>query len=467
MKTMFIAACMLLCHTALAQPTAATDLPTPSANQLRWHDMEMYAFLHYSLNTYTDQEWGYGNESPQLFNPSQLDCRQWARVCRQAGMSGIILTAKHHGGFCLWPSAYTDYSVRSAPWRGGRGDVVGELAEACRQEGLAFGVYVSPWDRHHPAYGRPEYITYFRNQLRELLTRYGDIFEVWFDGANGGNGWYGGADERRTIDATTYYAWPETYAMVRSLQPRCLIWNDGGDRGDLRWVGAEDGSAGTTNWCLLNATGPVPRQQLRCGLAGGNAWVPAEADTSIRPGWFYHAREDTLVKPLARLMDIYYKSVGRNAALLLNIPIAPNGRIHPADSLRATAFHDCIRRTFATNLADSAQLTREADTWTYTFRHPTPINRFLAGEDIRLGQRVSRFALHARVGDQWLPLTDALADTPATPDDTTPDGALTTIGHKRIVCFPTIAATALRFTILEATATPAMARIGLYLAPQP
>jgi alpha-L-fucosidase len=176
--------------------------------------MEMYAFIHYSLNTYTDQEWGYGNEDPKLFNPSDLDCRQWARVCKQAGMRGIIFTAKHHCGFCMWPSAYTEYSVKNSPWKGGKGDVVRELADACREEGLEFAVYLSPWDRNHPEYGREEYVTYFRNQLRELLTNYGEIFEVWFDGANGGNGWYGGADEVRKIDRTTYYQWPETYKMM-------------------------------------------------------------------------------------------------------------------------------------------------------------------------------------------------------------------------------------------------------------
>ncbi|MDE7117374.1 MAG: alpha-L-fucosidase, partial [Bacteroidaceae bacterium] len=198
--------------------------PVPSENQLKWQDMEMYAFIHFSLNTYTDQEWGFGDEKPELFNPSRLDAKQWARVCKEAGMSGIIFTAKHHCGFCMWPSAYTEYSVKNAPWRGGKGDVVKEIADACREEGLKFAVYLSPWDRNHPEYGRSEYVTYFRNQLEELLTNYGDVFEVWFDGANGGDGWYGGANETRNIDRTTYYQWPETYAMIRRLQPQCLIW---------------------------------------------------------------------------------------------------------------------------------------------------------------------------------------------------------------------------------------------------
>ena len=230
--------------------------PVPTENQLRWQEMEMYAFIHYSMNTYTDQEWGFGNEDLQLFNPSDLDCRQWARVCKQAGMKGIIFTAKHHCGFCMWPSKYTEYSVKNTPWKNGKGDVVRELADACREEGLKFAVYLSPWDRNHAEYGRPAYVTYFRNQLRELLTNYGDIFEVWFDGANGGDGWYGGANETRKIDGKTYYGWAETFRMIRELQPHAVIWNDGGDRGDLRWVGTEAGNVGETNWSLMPSKGP-------------------------------------------------------------------------------------------------------------------------------------------------------------------------------------------------------------------
>ena len=227
--------------------------PVPSANQMRWQEMEYYAFVHFSLNTYTDQSWGYGNEDINLFNPEKLDCRQWARICKQAGMKGIIITAKHHSGFCLWPSKYTEYSVKNAPWKNGKGDIVREMADACKEYGLKLGIYLSPWDRNHPDYGKPEYITYFRNQLTELLTNYGPIFEVWFDGANGGTGYYGGANENRKIDRTTYYDWSNTYKLIRKLQPNIVIWNDGGDRGDLRWVGTEAGYVGETNWSLLNA----------------------------------------------------------------------------------------------------------------------------------------------------------------------------------------------------------------------
>ena len=430
--------------------------PLPNANQLRWQDMEMYAFIHYSLNTYTDQEWGFGNEDPKLFNPSSLDCRQWARVCKQSGMRGIIFTAKHHCGFCMWPSAYTEYSVKNSPWKDGKGDVVRELAEACREEGLEFAVYLSPWDRNHPEYGRPEYVTYFRNQLRELLTNYGDIFEVWFDGANGGDGWYGGANETRKIDRTTYYEWPETYKMIRELQPKCLIWNDGSDRGDLRWVGTEAGNVGETNWSLLYHDGEVPYQMLHYGVEQGDVWCPGETNTSIRPGWFYHDAENEHVKSLSKLMDTYYKSVGRNSTLLLNFPIAPNGRIHPNDSLRGIAFKKMIDEVFVKGKVVS-KMKQSGPSTILDFGKPTSINRFLAEEDIAQGQRVRKFSLEAEVDGKWQPLKDALVDEG--------DG-LTTIGHRRIICFPTIKATKLRFTILDSKCEPIIKKLGVYLAPE-
>ena len=429
----------------------------------------MYAFIHYSLNTYTDQEWGFGNEDPKLFNPSNLDCRQWARVCKQAGMKGIIFTAKHHCGFCMWPSKYTEYSVKNSPWKNGQGDVVRELAEACKEEGLEYAVYLSPWDRNHPEYGKPAYVTYFRNQLRELLTEYGDMFEVWFDGANGGDGWYGGANEIRRIDRTTYYEWPETYKMIRELQPKCLIWNDGSDRGDLRWVGTEAGNIGETNWSLLNKTGDVPYEQLHYGLENGNVWCPGETNTSIRPGWFYHETENENVKSLSKLMDTYYKSVGRNSTLLLNFPIAPNGRIHPTDSLRGIAFKKMIDEVFIKGSVEFRVDSLEFATavpgavanstlYTLNFNQPTAVNRFLAEEDIARGQRVKKFTLEAEVDGKWLPLRDALVE----------DGkdGLTTIGHRRIICFPTVTATKLRFTVTDSKAEPVIKKLGAYLAPE-
>ena len=427
----------------------------PTQDQLAWQDMDMYAFIHYSMNTYTDQEWGFGNEDPALFNPSDLDCRQWARVCKQAGMKGIIFTAKHHCGFCMWPSAYTEYSVKNAPWKDGKGDVVRELADACREEGLKFAVYLSPWDRNYAEYGRPAYITYFRNQLRELLTNYGDIFEVWFDGANGGDGWYGGANETRRIEKT-YYEWPETYRLIRELQPDCVIWGDNANRADLRWVGTEAGYVGETNWSTMPGEGQADYAMLHYGVEDGDVWCPGETNTSIRPGWFYHETENAHVKSLSRLMDTYYKSVGRNSTLLLNFPVAPNGRIHPTDSLRGIAFKKMIDEVFQENLVDKAHVSRKGLTTTVSFRRPAEFNRFVAEEDIALGQRVKKFTLEALVDGVWLPLTDALAE----------DGdGLTTIGHRRIICFPTVKASKLRFTIEDTKAEPVIRKIGLYLAP--
>jgi alpha-L-fucosidase len=453
--------------------------PVPSENQMRWQEMEYYAFVHFSLNTYTDQGWGYGNEDVSLFNPTELDCRQWARICKEAGMKGIILTAKHHCGFCLWPSEYTAYSVKNAPWRDGKGDVVRELADACKEYGLKMGIYLSPWDRNHTGYGEPEYIIYFRNQLTELLTRYGPIFEVWFDGANGGSGWYGGADETRTIDRTTYYDWSNTYKLIRQQQPDIVIWNDGGDRGDLRWVGTEAGVVGETNWSLLNATGEVEWGMLHYGLETGDSWVPAEVNTSIRPEWFYHPGEDAMVKSVPQLMETYYHSIGRNGTLLLNFPIMPNGLIHENDEKAVLGFARAVREAFAVNLAGNgkakasnvrgnskkfgAAMAIDGDTgtywatdddvtnasWTVDFGNPTTFNRFLVQEYIRLGQRVKSFTIEALVDGEWKELANA-----------------TTIGYKRILRFPSVEATQLRLNITDSKSCPVISNIGVYNAPQ-
>jgi alpha-L-fucosidase len=453
--------------------------PVPNANQLRVQEMEQYAFIHFSLNTYTDQSWGFGNEDINLFNPEKLDARQWARICKQAGMKGIIITAKHHCGFCLWPSKYTDYSVKNAPWKNGKGDVIREMADACKEYGLKLGIYLSPWDRNRADYGKPEYITYFRNQLTELLTNYGPIFEVWFDGANGGDGYYGGANETRKIDAKTYYDWENTYKLVRKLQPQCVIWNDGGKRGDLRWVGTESGYVGETNWSLLDSTGEVPYNMLHYGLENGNTWVQAEVNTSIRPEWFYHPAEDTRVKALPQLMDLYYNSVGRNGTMLLNFPIMPNGLINKIDEKKAIEFATTVNKTLAINLAKNAKLTAAnfrnndkkfgaqnvnnenkntywatddnvtASSITFDFGKPTSFNRFMVQEYIRLGQRVKSFSIEALIDGSWKELAKA-----------------TTIGYKRILRFPTIVTTKLRLNITAAKACPLIAAIGVYDAPQ-
>lgn len=453
--------------------------PVPSENQMRWQQMEYYSFVHFSVNTYTDMSWGKGDEDPKIFNPDKLDCRQWARICKESGMKGIIITAKHHSGFCLWPSKYTDYSVKNSPWKNGKGDMVREMADACKEYGLKLGIYLSPWDRNHRDYGKPEYITYFRNQLRELLTNYGEIFEVWFDGANGGSGYYGGANETRKIDRTTYYDWENTYKLVRSLQPNIVIWNDGGDRADLRWVGTEAGYVGETNWSLLNDKGDVPENMLRYGLENGNTWVPGEVNTSIRPEWFYHPKEDNKVKTLPQLMDTYYNSIGRNATLLLNFPIMPNGVIHPYDEKAALDFGKAVKEAFALNLIKGAKVVAsnvrgndpkfgankaidvstesywttddkvKTASLTFNFAKPIAFNRFLVQEYIKLGQRVKAFTLEAFVNNQWEEIAKE-----------------TTIGYKRILRFKTVKATKLRLNITDAKACPLISNIGIYDAPQ-
>ena len=461
--------------------------PVPNYKQLSVQDMETYAFIHYSLNTYTDEEWGYGNESLQLFNPSKLDARQWVRTCKAAGMKGIIFTAKHHCGFCMWPSAYTEYSVKNTPWKNGEGDVVRELAEACREEGLRFAVYLSPWDRNHAEYGREAYVEYFRNQLTELLTQYGDMFEVWFDGANGGNGWYGGADETRQIDNRTYYGWKETYALVRSLQKDICVWGDNSQIADLRWIGNERGILGETNWALLEAGRKAERDELNGGLENGNQWVFGEADVSIRPGWFYHTSQDSRVKTLSQLMDIYYKSVGRNGTLLLNFPVTPDGLIHPIDSARGAAFADMVRKVFENDLASGADASADnvrggsrkyaaamvcdGDDETYwatddgvtsasvvlDFGKAVTFNRIMAQEYIKLGQRVKKFSLEVFVDGEWRTLNDVSGT----------EAALTTIGRKRIICLPEdVTASKLRLNILDSKACPLISRLGVFLAPE-
>lgn len=459
--------------------TPAPYVPVPTENQMRWQEIEYYAFIHFSLNTYTDQSWGFGDEDVNLFNPTELNTRQWARICKEAGMTGIIITAKHHSGFCLWPSEYTEYSVKNAPWKDGKGDVVRELADACKEYGLKLGIYLSPWDRNYASYGKPEYITYFRNQLTELLTNYGEIFEVWFDGAHGGTGYYGGAYETREIDRSTYYDWENTYKLVRELQPNIVIWNDGGKRADLRWVGTEAGYVGETNWSLLDSVGEATWPMLHNGLENGNVWVPAEVNTSIRPEWFYHPSEDEKVKTLPLLMDTYYNSVGRNSTFLLNFPIMPNGLIHPTDEKAALDLAKAVKEAFAVNLAGKAKaeasnvrgnsrkfgankaIDNSMDTYwaaddgvtiaslTIDFGNPTTFNRFMAQEYIRLGQRVKSFSVEAFTAGDWKEVASA-----------------TTIGYKRILRFPTVEASKLRFNITGSKASPVISNIGIYKAPQ-
>lgn len=452
--------------------------PVPTEAQLKWQELEFYAFIHFSMNTFTDMEWGFGDKDPQLFNPASLDCRQWCRIFKEAGMKGVIITAKHHDGFCLWPSAYTDYSVKSSPWRDGKGDLVKELSEACKEYGLKLGVYLSPWDRNRKDYGSPEYVTYFRNQLTELLTNYGDVFEVWFDGANGGTGYYGGANEERSVDRRNYYDWPGTNDFVHRLQPNAVIFSDAGP--EVRWCGNESGWVGETNWSLLRRDEVWPgfpySEQLQNGHEDGTHWVPAEVNVSIRPGWFYHKSQDDQVKSADKLLDVYYHSIGRNATWNLNIPIAPDGLVHPNDSVRLMELAKMVSEDFKENLGkgidvettdsrgrgyEGINLT-DGDSETYWATNdgvtqasatldlgkPTAINRFLVQEYIRLGQRVESFMVEAMVNGQWQAVANG-----------------TTIGYKRILKFPTVNAEKVRITIRGAKACPLLSNIELYCSP--
>ena len=453
-----------------------TLVPEPSKRQLAWQEMEFYAFIHFNMNTFTNKEWGYGDESPQQFNPLAFDAFQWARNIRAAGMKGIIITAKHHDGFCLWPSAYTSHSVKNSPWKNGQGDVIRDLSEACKKYGLKLGIYLSPWDRNHPDYGKPEYLTYFRNQLRELLTNYGEIFEVWFDGANGGSGYYGGADEERRVDKKTYYDWETTVALVRKLQPNAVIFSDAGP--DIRWIGNEKGYAYDTTWSTINRDSLYPGMpdfdRYALGSETGTHWLPTESDVSLRPGWYYHPEEDNQQKSVAQLMDIYYNSIGKNSALLLNIPVDNYGLINDNDKARLLEFGQQIRNDFKKDLAlrksvtassaardYPATLTNDGNsdsfwypavhngphTLTLSFDKPTTVNRFLVQEYIKRGQRIQAFTLEGETKEGW----NAIA-------------AGTTVGNKRILRFEAMEVTALRFTINQAIAPPLIATLSAYHA---
>jgi alpha-L-fucosidase len=466
--------------TAVRPPAPYGPLPAP--RQLRWHAMEFYGFLHFTVNTFTDKEWGYGDESPEIFNPVDFDADQIVRTAHDAGMKGLILTCKHHDGFCLWPSKYTTHSVRNSPWRGGGGDVVKEVADACAKHQLKFGIYLSPWDRNHKDYGRPEYLVYFRNQLRELLTGYGPVFEVFFDGANGGDGYYGGARERRQIDRETYYDWPTTWRLVRELQPNAVLFSDAGP--DVRWVGNERGIAGETCWATSNREDFVPGRsdvaRLNRGDRPGTHWVPAECDVSIRPGWFYHPSEDDKVKSPQNLVDLYYASVGRGASFLLNVPPDRRGRIHDHDARSLREFRRVLDATFTRDLAVGARVSASAvrgggrdmrfvpqnvidgkrDTyWTTDDQIRTPDLTLDAGREITfnvvrlreylpLGQRVEAFALDQWRDGRWVQFADA-----------------TSIGSCRLVRSEPITTSRIRLRIAQAPVCPAISELALFAEP--
>lgn len=463
---------------AKAAAAPAPVYPLPSPRQMEWHEMEMNAFIHFTTNTFTDKEWGYGDESPEIFNPSSLDAGQWARTLKEAGFRTMILTCKHHDGFCLWPSRYTDHSVKASPYKNGKGDIVKEASTAASRYGLKFGVYLSPWDRNRADYGTTSYITYYRNQLKELFSNYGPIFEMWFDGANGGDGYYGGAREARKINGATYYDWPTTLSMIEKMQPGVIFFSDAGP--GVRWVGNESGIAGKTNWNMISADTlfagkPGIEQLLNSGSETGNKWIPAEVDVSIRPGWFYHASEDSKVKSGKRLFEIYLSSVGRGSTLLLNIPPDRRGLFHENDVAALREFRKILDEAFHTNLAAGATITAssyrnndalyapskmtDSDKETYwatndrqtsgwielDFKKEIQVKYLVLQEYIRLGQRVKSFYVEAWKDGQWIR-----------------QATETTIGYKRILPFDQLTTSRIRISIEDARACPLISTIAVY-----
>lgn len=456
---------------AAVQPPAPLP-PVPSSRQIKWHETERYAFVHFGINTFTGREWGDGKEDPKLFNPTELDALQWAKVFKDSGFGMVILTCKHHDGFCLWPSRMTTHSVASSPWKNGKGDVVKELSDACKEYGLKFGVYLSPWDRHEPSYGdSPRYNEFYKAQLRELLTNYGEISMVWFDGACGE-----GPNGRRQV-----YDWQAYRNIVRTLQPNAVMFSDAGP--DVRWVGNESGLANETNWSMYNISkvtvggGVLP--EMGSGDINGTDWVPSECDVSIRPGWFYHQSEDAKIKPLSKLIEIYFKSVGRNSCLNLNVPPDKRGKISDADIQRLTEFKNALDAIFATNIATKAEASAsnirgnakdyapsnvcDNDRSTYwacddgitngwiilSFKQPEEFNVVMLQERIELGQRISGFVIEAFVNNNWQTIKSG-----------------TTIGYKRLLCFPTVKAEKIRLKITGSRACPVLSTFAVYNAPE-
>jgi alpha-L-fucosidase len=421
--------------------------PRPTPAQLAWQRDELALFLHFGVNTFTGREWGDGTEDPEIFRPTDLDARSWARTARAAGFRAMILTAKHHDGFCLWPTRTTGHSVASSPWRGGKGDVVRDFVDACRAEGLRPGLYCSPWDRNAPSYGdSPRYNDLYVAQLTELLTEYGPIHEVWFDGANGE-----GPDGRRQT-----YDWPRFWGVVRRLQPDAVIFSDAGP--DVRWIGNEMGSAGDPNWSTVDpnvvpfpgAAGDAVTEQLQHGDPAGTVWRPGETDVSIRPGWFYRPEEDGRVRSVDNLVELYHTSVGRNSKLLLNVPPTPAGTLHETDVARLRGMHEALTSLFAEDLASGAA-NRRSDTGPRTAVQELDLGRRVTvglvdlREDIERGQSVSGYRLEAETEGRWALLTRGQ-----------------TIGYRKLDRFEPVSVRRLRLHVEDLVGTPPVVRVALY-----
>lgn len=422
--------------------------PIPSASQLEWQRDELALFTHFGVNTFTDREWGDGKEDPAIFNPTRFDARQWAKAARAAGFRAMILTAKHHDGFCLWPSKMTTHSVASSPFRGGRGDVVREFVDACHAEHLKVGLYLSPWDRHEPRYGdSPRYNDFYCDQLTELLTHYGEVAEVWFDGANG----EGPNGKKQTYD------WPRVWQLVRQLQPKAVMFSDAGP--DVRWIGNENGTAGETNWSMQDpAVVPVPglgsraiTLMLQRGDPAGSVWRPGETDVSIRPGWFHHPAEDARVKTVDQLVNLYFTSVGRNSKLLLNVPPTRDGLLHDTDVARLTGMHARLATMFKDDGAKGRHVAWRA-TGMHTAVAEIDLGRSMTAgvaslaEDITYGQVVAKYTLEGADTGDWRPLSTG-----------------TTIGYRKLDRFAATPVRRVRLTVEHVVEwTPKPVRVELY-----
>jgi alpha-L-fucosidase len=472
---------VILCINLFAQHKVSAPAPVyplPSEAQIKWHEMETNAFIHFTINTFTDKEWGYGDEDPKFFNPTALDAGQWARTLKETGFKQMILTCKHHDGFCLWPSKYTTRSVAYTPYKNGKGDIVREASDAAKKYGLKFGIYLSPWDRNRADYGTPDYIVYYRNQIKELFSHYGPIFEMWFDGANGGDGYYGGAKTTRKIDASTYYDWPTTLKLIQGMSPDIIFFSDAGP--GVRWVGNESGIAGETNWSTIStdtlyAGKADVSDLLNTGSPDGNKWLPAEVDVSIRPGWFYHKSEDSLVKTPEELFNIYLTSVGRGSTLLLNIPPDRRGLFHENDVKSLYGFRALLDKEFAKNLAAGAAA--KASSYRDHQKEYSPANLtdgnkntywatddsvntgsveislpkisevkyVLLQEYIRLGQRIKSFNVEVWNKGEWKKVADA-----------------TTIGYKRILKITPVETDRIRVNFTDSKASPVISNIEIF-----
>ncbi len=425
--------------------------PKPSARQLAWQQRELTMFAHFTVNTYTDREWGLGTESPAIFNPSEFDANQWAKAAKAGGFKMILLTAKHHDGFCLWPSKYTEHSVKNSPWKAGKGDIVNEVAQACKAHGLKFGVYLSPWDRHEASYGTASYNQFYKNQLTELMSNYGEISEVWFDGAKGENA------KDMNYDFEGYWK------IIRTLQPNAVLFSDIGP--DVRWVGNEKGIAGQTCWSTINlkglAIGNSDTKRLNEGNKDGKTFLPAESDVSIRKGWFFHESENNTVKTPQQLCDLYYNSVGRNSLFLLNIPPNKKGLLADTDVLTIKTFKQIIDETFRNNLIPKTyensplldknlatdKPLKTSESMVIDLGKNQTFDRILLQENIAKGQMAENILLEYWNGSAWKELARC-----------------STIGHKRLLKTDPTTSNQIRITINQALGVVNLAEIGLFKA---